>query len=120
MSETRPAYGTPASWSEDEFLGLVIDLAHLAGWRVLHQRPCKTAKGWRSVVQGDAGYPDLTLAKNGRVIFAELKSQRGVVEFEQARWLAAIEGEKPGNAPYIWRPRDLDTIKMVLGVEDAG
>src|SRR5690606_28778418 len=57
------------------------------GWKVHHTRPARTDKGWRTPLQGDAGYPDLTMARRGRVVIAELKSESGRVTREQAAWL---------------------------------
>ena len=87
--------------SEDELLSCVIDLARALGYRVAHFRPARTAKGWRTAMQGDPGWPDLVMAKDGRVIFAELKSQRGRMSHEQWVWFAAL-----ASGCYLWRPSD--------------
>jgi hypothetical protein len=94
---------------EAEFQRIVIDMAHLFGWRVAHFRPAKTARGWRTAVSADgAGFPDLVLAKNQRVLFAELKTEKGKLSDAQHEWLAAL----PGSA--CWRPSDLDSIERLL------
>ena len=69
--------------SEADFTRQLIDLAHLTGWRVAHFRPAQTARGWRTPMSGDIGYPDLTLAKGGRLIVAELKAEGGSATPEQ-------------------------------------
>ncbi len=99
--------------SEAELQQIVIDAAHLFGWRVRHVAPARTNKGWRTPERADGkGFPDLTLAHRSicSVIFAELKTERGVVSNEQKEWLAILP-----NAT-VWRPSDWDngTIERVL------
>ena len=93
--------------SEAALLNAVIELAHLRGWMVAHFRPAMTSKGWRTPLQGDAGVPDLILARGGTVILVELKSRRGVVTPAQRGWLDAAGG-------LVWRPEDWDTIERTL------
>jgi hypothetical protein len=84
------------SISESELQGAVIELAHTSGWLVHHTRAARSRKGWRTPIQGDAGFCDLVLAKNGCVLFAELKSERGRVSPEQQAWIRALDGERQG------------------------
>jgi len=102
--------------TETEFMVQIIELAHLRGWRAHHTRPAWTGKGWRTPIQGDPGFPDLVLARklsifggNVRVIFAELKSDKGKVADEQREWIRLLEGCK-GVETYIWRPRMWEDI----------
>ncbi len=98
---------TTKGMTERELLENVIELAHLLGWKVAHFRPAKTEKGWRTPCQADAkGFPDLTLIKGKRTIFAELKSDKGVLTFEQDRWIKALKQGKPRREVYIWKPAD--------------
>lgn len=91
---------TIKSMSENDLLRCVLDLAKVYGWRTFHARPAMTAKGYRTPVQGDGkGFPDLVLAREGRVIFAELKVDGGHPTADQVRWLIALAG-------YLWRPAD--------------
>lgn len=94
--------------SESDLQTFVVDYARLNGWLVHHTRPARTSQGWKTPIQGDAGYPDLTLARNGTVIFAELKSQRGRVRPEQQAWIDHI------GVCHVWRPEDIEEIKRVL------
>lgn len=94
--------------SEAAFQKQVIDLAHLHRWRVAHFRPARTTvagrETWRTAVSADgAGFPDLVLARNGVVLFRELKSDKGKASEDQLAWLLAVGGE-------IWRPSDWDRI----------
>jgi len=95
--------------TEAEFQRIVIDMAHLFGWRVAHFRPARTARGWRTPVAADGkGFPDLVLAKAGRVIFAELKTDTGRLSDDQQAWRDALPDA------VVWRPRDLDEIEFAL------
>jgi hypothetical protein len=86
--------------SEDDLKAAVIQAARLLGWRVAHQRPARTEKGWRTAIEGDAGFPDLCLARDGRVLFRELKSAKGKPTADQQVWLEAL-----GDYGGIWRPQ---------------
>lgn len=103
--------------SEDELLRTVIDLAHLHGWRVAHFRTALTTRGnWITPVQADG--KGLVLVRgemlhNDRLIFAELKSQKGHISPEQNEWLMAL-GECKGAYVYLWRPSDLPEIAEIL------
>src|SRR5437763_860370 len=67
----------PLPVTEAAFTRQVIALARLRGWRAAHFRPGRTARGWRTPVQGEGvGFLDLVLVR-GRVVWAELKSARG-------------------------------------------
>ena len=103
-------------YTERDLQDLVAELAGWAGWRVAHFRNSRTPSGGHATaVQYDgAGFPDLTLTKAGRVIFAELKSQKGRVSENQTAWLLELQG--PHTEVYVWRPSDwLDgTIRRIL------
>lgn len=89
--------------SEASFQGAVAEYAHLMGWLTYH-----TYDSRRSA----KGYPDLTLVRDGRLVFAELKTERGRVSPEQQQWFDALL--RTGVEVYIWRPSDWETIFEVL------
>jgi hypothetical protein len=92
--------------SEDDLLRCVLDLAKLYGWRTLHIRPARTAKGYRTPLQGDGvGWPDIFAVKGDNVVIAELKTEKGKTTPEQEAWLAALYYHCD-NEPMIWRPAD--------------
>ncbi len=83
--------------TERELEACVVRLAGLFWWRVYHTRDSRgSAKG----------FPDLTMVRPPRLVFAELKSERGRLTIEQAEWLRAIEDTFGKPETYVWRPAD--------------
>lgn len=103
--------------TEADFLSWVIDIAHLHGYLVAHFRPALTARGWRTPVQADGkGFPDLVLVnpEKGRLIFAELKSEKGKLSLEQKQWIDALDYTEVEM--YVWRPDKRDSIEQVFEI----
>lgn len=100
---------TPTRLSEADFQQRVIDYAQLKGWRVVHHRPARQGMRWVTAVTGDAGAPDLVLARAGRVLLVELKSATGRFRPGQAEWIAAA-----GAHGRVWRPADWPMIMEEL------
>lgn len=92
--------------NENEFLKLVCDYALLNHWEVYHVPDSRRVTS--------AGFPDLVLARNGRVIFAELKTETGKMSKAQARWRDMIVGLDHHNEFFLWRPSDWGQIEEVL------
>jgi hypothetical protein len=98
---------TEATWQT-----WVLDEAHRLGWAVAHFRPAQTARGWRTPVEAEgAGWVDLTLVRD-RVVFAELKSQRGRLTAAERDWRDRLEAA--GAEVYLWRPSDRALITETL------
>ena len=98
----------PLTISEAAFQSAVIDYALWRKWRVVHYRPALRAPQWHgqtrrysTPLQGHPGAPDLILARDGRVILAELKRHNGRVSPDQRLWLSAL-----GEHARLWRPQD--------------
>ena len=95
--------------TEAELQAAVIETARLFKWRVHHVKPARTPDGkYLTRIAGDPGFPDLVLARDGFVIFAELKSEGGRLSRDQRAWLTAL-GDDPDvvrceTAVYVWRP----------------
>lgn len=106
--------------TEKAFQAQVIDLARATGWRVHHQRPAMTSKGWRSTITGDKGFFDLVLAHSAqhRLILAECKSADGDTSPDQDIWLDILRGV-PGVEVYLWRPDDFEAIVQILQGREA-
>ena len=91
--------------TEDALLTNVLDAAQQLGWLRAHFRPAKTAKGWRTAVQGDGkGFPDLILLRGPRGLAVELKAERAPKKMpdEQVAWLDAFVAA--GFESRRWRP----------------
>jgi len=92
------------AWSEAEFQNWVLEQAGEYGWMRWHTMLAKyVPKGRDKQPLIDKGFPDLVLAKGEKLIFAELKTEKGRVRPEQKQWLDLLDG-------VIWRPRDMDEI----------
>lgn len=89
--------------TEAELLALVMDAARLRGWLAYHTHDSRHSA---------AGFPDVVLVRRERVVFAELKTERGKVGIHQQMWLEALRDA--GQAVYLWRPSDGDQILEVL------
>lgn len=90
--------------TEAGFQRAVVDLARLYGWRCYHT--------WRSI-HSPSGFPDLVLVRTPRVIFAELKRERGRLSPLQEAWLCDLR-ECQGVETYEWRPSQWSEVVDVL------
>ena len=64
-----------------------------------------------------AGWPDLTLCRGARLLFLELKTQKGKLSFAQREWLDDLETvamSNPGVEAHCFRPSDMPTIRELL------
>ena len=95
---------------EHVFLAKVIRLARDLGYLPYH-----THRSDKS----EAGFPDLVLAKPGRLIFAELKSATGTTTAAQETWLSMLRHSITGLEVYLWRPNDLPQIAVILGRKEG-
>lgn len=94
------------STSEADLLAAVRRVANVSGWRAYHT--------YRSD-KSEPGFPDLVLVRDERLVFAELKAQRGRLEPAQHAWLNALAVVERVET-YVWRPLDAlnKTILEVL------
>ena len=93
--------------SEKDLLQAVRDMAQVYGWMQYHT--------WRSI-HSPAGFPDLVLVNitQHRIVYAELKTMKGIVTPAQQAWLDALRA--CGQETYLWRPMEWfdGTIEDVL------
>lgn len=102
--------------SEAAWEKTVVDLAHLNSWMVAGFRPAQIGKSWQTPVRHDAkGWPDLVLVRD-RVIFVELKTNKGRTRPEQVEWIGALKAA--GQEVYVWRPSDWDEVVETLRWKD--
>ena len=105
--------------TEKAFTAQILAFAKLHGWRSAHFRPAETKRGWRTAVSGDGkGFPDLVLARGaggkGRVLFVELKAERGKASDAQEVWATVLTSIGGTVEYYRWRPSDWKEIERVL------
>jgi hypothetical protein len=89
--------------TERQFEAAVVEFAKLAGWRVYHPYDSR---------RSEAGWPDLAMVRAGRLVLAELKSEKGRLSEAQAEWIEELR-----LAPIemcVWRPSDWPTIEELL------
>lgn len=91
-----------AEITERELTGQLLELTRLTGFKRYHT--------WRSK-HSAAGYPDETLVRE-RLIFLELKTEKGKLTDDQRDWLRALIAA--GVEVYVLRPRHLEQIAHVL------
>jgi hypothetical protein len=91
---------------ERDLQAAVIGAAITLGWMYYHTHDSR---------RSPEGFPDLVLVKDERIIYAELKRQRGKATEKQQKWLAALTATGKAEV-YLWRPSDLldDTIITIL------
>jgi hypothetical protein len=89
----------------------VYSVAKLYGWATYH--PPDVDPRRVGGVPYEKGWPDLTLAKPGRVLFVELKAHGNYPSAEQRKWLALLDAA--GLEVGVWWPKDLPTVTRVLG-----
>jgi len=90
-------------------------MADLRSWRHYHTLRSKGS---------DPGFPDLVLVRGDRLIFAELKTDRGRLSADQVVWLDDLDGVSTGRRRrrtgypvpevYVWQPADRELIRAVL------
>ena len=94
--------------SEAELQRTVLEMAQSFRWLRAHFRPAMTMRGFRTPVEGDgAGFPDLILVREGRLVVAELKAAKGELSIEQTLWLTAFS-TVPCAEVHVIRPEHLD------------
>lgn len=93
----------PLTTSEDSLQRMIITQAHGRGWLVAHFLPATRHGVVATHMDGDNGFPDLVLAKNGVVLHREVKSHAGRLRPTQKDWLNALG---PGETVGTWRPGD--------------
>lgn len=98
---TRSEYR--ATVTERDWQAQVLAIASAANWLTYHTHDSR---------RSTAGFPDLTLVRGPRMIFAELKTQKGRVTVEQQKWLDALGAASV--EVYLWRPADVDEVVATL------
>lgn len=61
------------------------------------------------------GFPDIVAIRPPRVIFAEIKTDKGRLSPAQEEYKRQLEA-CPGVEYYIWRPRDWEMVKRIIEI----
>ena len=89
---------------EKAFQQRIMDVAKALKWLCFHVFDSR---------RSPPGFPDCVFVRGERLVFAELKSEKGKVTPEQQQWLDALAGV-PGVVVKVWRPKDLqDAIEFL-------
>lgn len=89
--------------TERAFQAQVIRYARVFGWAVYHTHDSRRSQ---------PGFPDLVLVRRPRIVWAELKSQRGTVTTEQQAWLDELRA--CDQEVHVWRPSDWRIVEGTL------
>jgi VRR-NUC domain len=89
--------------TEAQFQASVVKYAELMGWRTHHHYDSR---------RSSTGLPDLLLVRRPRVVWAELKSERGRLTDDQRAWIAELRA--CGQEAYIWRPSMWQDVERIL------
>lgn len=97
----------PTSGSRDDeeqrLVDMIVEYAQLKHVLVMHQRPALTEQGWRTAIQGDEGFLDLTLAGPGGVAFAECKKRvGGQLSDGQIKWMDMLTAARGTHEVLLW------------------
>jgi len=89
---------------EKDFNHTVKSMAEGFGWRVFST--------WNSQ-NSPAGEPDLRMIRWPRMLWVELKTEKGKVSAAQEKVLSELMEFRQIEV-YVWRPRDRDGIERIL------
>jgi hypothetical protein len=95
--------GSTFTQSERSFMDSVVKYAEVMGWSAYHTHDSRRSQ---------AGLPDLILRRRPRVVWAELKSERGRLTPAQREWIADLRA--CGQEAYIWRPSMWKDVERIL------
>jgi hypothetical protein len=88
---------------EKSFQASVVELARLLGWRAFYVTDSRGSP---------PGWPDLTLCRDGVLLFRELKAEKGRLSLEQQEWRDLLLAA--GMDWALWRPSDWPRIEAEL------
>ncbi len=92
-----------ARTKEKEWQKRVEGVLRQYGWLVYHTLRSKGST---------PGFPDICVVKGERLLFIELKAQKGWLTNAQNEWMDAL-ARVPCAECYIWRPSQFDEVLAV-------
>jgi hypothetical protein len=118
---------SPPRQTERRFQAQVIELAEVLGWKIRHDRATNQRRDCRvchapfrcagcstplTIVRNDPGLLDLLLTRRPRIIWAEIKTDRGKLTDDQKLMLAELR--ECGQEAYVFRPKTWEQIVRLL------
>lgn len=102
------------SMTEVELQGIVVKMAEANGWMVKPHDKANQGSGNRRAHRNETanGFPDLVLARDGWVLFLELKKQDGRLSQEQVDWSMALPSNGGPTHYEVIRPSDLSRGRL--------
>lgn len=100
---------------EDTYQTRIIDYATAHGWLVMHVRKVQVRRGVFVTPTSVAGYPDLTLLREGCMVLLEVKAKgkRSTATPEQLAWIGTA-ATVPGVHAYVVTPDEEEHVRALL------
>lgn len=95
--------------TEEAYMQNIIDAARKLGYLVYHTHDSRRSA---------AGFPDLCLARRARVLFIEVKSEKGIISPEQQLWLDTL-AQCEGLEVYASKPSEWEDTLEILTRDTA-
>ncbi len=89
--------------TEKAFMASVIRYATLMGWKTYHTHDSRRSA---------PGFPDLVCVRRPRIVWAELKSERGRLTDAQKDWIADLRA--CNQEVYVFRPSMWEYVERVF------
>ncbi len=90
--------------SEEDLQQRITDRANALGWLVYHTHDSR---------RSTSGFPDLVMSRSGRLLFVEVKTEKGKVSEAQQGWLDNLSQDL-NREVYVWRPSHFVLIEKLL------
>jgi len=92
-----------AGVSEADLQSAIVEAMGYMGWRTYHTHDSR---------RSNPGFPDIVAVKGSRVMFVELKKEKGVIKPKQIEWLDALADAH--SEVYLVRPSSQDAFMRTV------
>lgn len=89
--------------NEKQFQANVVELAHYLGYLTYHTLDSRGS---------EPGFPDLVIVGRNRLLFREIKSEKGMLTQAQLKWGGALMAG--GGDWSVWRPSQMELVQATL------
>jgi len=94
--------------TEKDLQSAILEWMRWSGWKIYHTHDSRRSQ---------PGFPDLVAVKGSRLVFAELKREKGKIRPEQVEWLDALA--EAHDEVYFVRPSSQDDFLEDLEVSGS-